>query len=386
MLGEMVRLALSVVLTALAFSVLASACGSFDASEDTPLPNRDASGADAVTDALAPDDADAAAPRPRTIFIYGGNDYRVADGAIAFRKTAYRAVIADDGSLGEWTPVPSLDITLASTGFVTPLEGALVATGGVPEVGGAFGNPTNDVRWTTTTSTAGWVSAPSLPITLAGHAVTVVDGVIVVAGGTVAGGTQSAIVFTSRFDAAAGGVGTWATAGSLAEASTGGALATVGQRIYIAGGQRVATQPPTFSNEVWWSTVRPDGSVEAFKNAGAIPLPALRNAFGHVLLGVGGRLVFAGGTTSGNTGADDAFVGDVAADGSVTWKLTTPLPFGTRLGCAVVDRASFYVFGGRDLDAIGLSARGTLQPNGAVTWTAVRPLPETRESFGCAIR
>jgi hypothetical protein len=375
----MLRSGYSVLGASLAFV----ACGSFQESpEATPLPERDAGGSfDGGTDAVASSDGEAGTPQ--AIYVFGGNAYDVVAGTLPFTPAAYRAVIATDGTLSAWEPVSLLDLALAGASFLSPAPGVAVAAGGVPEVSGARGGPTADVRSASTI--VAWAPAPPLPARLLSPAGTVIGDLLVIAGGVDETGNTSTAVFTARYDAAAGGVAPWTNAGALGEASAFGAMTTLGPRIYMVGGQ-TSTVPNALSKNVWWTTARADGSIEPWNEIEPLPMPSTSYAFGHSLMTVGSRLVVVGGTTAGNSGTTDAFVGDAAADGSISWKASTPAPFAARLSCAVVVADSFYVLGGRDTDSIDSVARGTLQPSGAITWSASRPLPSPRDSFGCLVR
>jgi hypothetical protein len=313
--------------------------------------------------------------------VFGGHETRPVDGSteIVMSPTTYRAAVDSDGEMGTWEAVADLALTRTAAAFAATPSGALIAAGGY--LAPPFGGPTStvvvaDIR----SASPSWQTTPSLPSGRGGAAPLFIGRDFYSLGG--AGGTYEREIFAAPYELD-GGLGTFRAAGAIPEAASL-AAAAVGSRVYIADG--LIANTITVRAGVSWAERLPDGTLGSWNDAGITPIDGGAKApIAHSLAAVGGRLVFLGGSNSGNVGIADVFVGTIAADGSVSWATSTPLPYPVRNACVVVDADSIYVLGGEFATSIGDVARGRLLPNGAIQWKVMRSLPSPREGLGCAL-
>jgi hypothetical protein len=360
------------IATAVVVGVIA-ACSSFATEQrGIDLPERDASG-----DISSSEVSNAR----RSLFIFGGHDYRLGDGGtlttFVMTPASYRAVLDRAGELGPWEPIPALPLTRSGFAYGS-ISSTVFAAGGVEA---SFGAPRKIVETADPSAAAPmWQAAPALPNTRSGSAGAVVGDDFYVFGGYEVGYERE--IYAARY-ADGGGLGVFRTVGSLPEAASM-AVAVVGSRVYVAGG--IIGTSANIHAGVSWADRLPDGSLGPWNDAGLAPIDGgARAPIAHGLVNVGGRLVMIGGSSSGNTGIDDVFVGTIAANGSVSWAPSTPMLYPVRSACIVVDGDSIYVLGGQYASSFADVARGRLQANGAIQWTRVRALPTPREAFGCVV-
>ena len=387
MLLEMIRrwLAFGIALggAAPAFAAAAIAgCSSFEGSEAQQP--EEISEAGAAADVPDGGHADALVTAPRHLWIFGGNDYHY-DGSFPFVPGTYRAPLEADGGLGGWEAVPELAVGRANAGYVADKQGVVIATGGVVDVQGQRSSPVASVETVSLGAAApSWRPAPPLPEPRAAHATALLDDTVYVAAGANDGWSAVSSIFAATYSPGEGGLAPWTMIGNAPEPVSDAAMAAVGDRVYLAGGSTDTVG--VFSSGVWGATRLADGMLGPWADAGAIPLRPFTHLSGHRMVTVGDRVVVLGGTSASNTGIVDAFVGAIAVDGTIKWKATTPMPFEARLPCVAVDGDVVYVLGGRPAESIARVMRGRVEVNGAIAWTEVSPLPEARDSFGCAVQ
>ncbi|MGD0528221.1 MAG: hypothetical protein ABSE49_24010 [Polyangiaceae bacterium] len=183
-------------------------------------------------------------------------------------------------------------------------------------------------------SLGAWTTGPALPVASGGLVGDVVNGVIVVAGGTTASGvTDKAYSSVIQPD---GSLGAWQAAGSILKDRMHAGSFTIGNTMWIMGG----FEDPNVWSDIVSATVQPDGTVSAWASAGQLPGP--RSHFSVTV--VGSYVYIAGGLAQSAfdnpPDLQDAWRGQVQADGTVgDWVQMT------NLAVAEATHASFF-YGG----------------------------------------
>ncbi len=187
---------------------------------------------------------------------------------------------------------------------------------------------------------AAWRDEAPMPVELYYHAAAASDRHLFVSGGLNVterskNGSSSArtidAVFVASLDTQ-GAVSGWRQAGKLAAPILNHAMAIVGDRLYVAGGQNHTTGAPSFTDAVVSYPIAADGSLGAARDEARLP----HKRGGHVLLADTGRagtragrlIVASGGVDASffSDGTTEIAFADVAPDGAVTAWSTADAP------------------------------------------------------------
>jgi N-acetylneuraminic acid mutarotase len=226
-----------------------------------------------------------------------------------------------DGAKEAWRPLPALPKGLMNFAMAASDRYVFIAGGFAAD---APGEPRKDV-WAYDIDGAGWQRRSSMPYGRAGHAMAQVGGRIYVIGGN-GPSADKTLIYDPASDK-------WQTASGLGAPRRALAAATDGKRIYAVGG------------------FRPDGSasnaLEVFDPAGGVwsALPPLPNARGALTAGfIKGQLHVAGGSTMSPL---KSFANhDVFDLGSRTWSRSAPMPTARQGLASGVGGGRWWVIGG----------------------------------------
>lgn len=145
-------------------------------------------------------------------------------------------------------------------------------------------------------------------------------------------------------------------------------------RLYAIGGHTGAA----FLDEVLVASLGDHAGVGTW--TATTPLPSPRATHASVL--VDNRVYVIGGAVDSNTRTASVAVGTIAADGSVGWTNTTPIPSARQSAAAAVGSGYVYVVGGNPQSGGGLRdvVFAPVLPGGALgPWTGTTPLSSPRE-------
>jgi hypothetical protein len=113
-------------------------------------------------------------------------------------------------------------------------------------------------------------------------------------------------------------LGAWTDVGALPHVARHHAMAIVGDRLYVVGGEpkRVAGQPDTAVAGVWSASIDGAGRIGGFRDETSLPAPRTW----HSVLVYDSQLIVAGGALHAGlftTGTDQLWISEVATDGSL---------------------------------------------------------------------
>jgi Galactose oxidase, central domain len=187
-----------------------------------------------------------------------------------------------------------------------------------------------------------WVSRTAMPAALRRHTSVFANGYIFVLGGKTAT-TVVSTVYSARLNAD-GSVGTWQTLNPLPQSLEWATAVLANGRIYVIGGDG-GSNP---SASVFYSSVSSGGTLGGWNSAAALPVPLSE----HAAVFANGRLIVAGGITSGSgTPLTGVYTTVVHSDGSLDAAWTTngySLPVGLRLQAMAATNGFLLVTGGDD--------------------------------------
>lgn len=376
-------LALSALVVVAAVAVDLGACSSFDDSHAEAAPD---AGADAFVDGATttPDAAavDAPAATPKYVYVFGGvADAKSAESA----KTAYRAPIQADGSLGAWEPFPAFDsgrddaaLAITQTGFVVFAGGHRTSPSGTRDY---F---VDSVDTASLEPTVKWAAGPPLPAGRSSPAAVAVGSRIYVSGGQTLGLDFHDEIWTATVES--GALSPWAPAGTLPAPLATHAMVALGSRVYVFGGGGEIDGGLAYNPVAMMGTIDAEGAIGGWKESGKLPTQV--NAAAAVTSGL--RVFVIGGGEAPDAHPTAAVsVGTQAEDGTLVWTAGTPLPGPAWLPCAVVSGDTIYVTGGFPAAQRAPHAAvyvGRISSNGGIVWTTSAPMPVARGASGCAVR
>jgi hypothetical protein len=219
---------------------------------------------------------------------------------------------------------------------------------------------------TTSTSVAGGPTKPAetpLPVARTGVAGAAWQGLVIVAGGTGAGGGPSV-----RVDAFDPKTGQWSRGPNLPVALHDAALAVLGEDLWVIGGFAVEGDQPVAQSATYF--FHPGDT--AWQNG-----PALHTARGGAAAAtLGSFLVVLGGQTTDGGILDTV---EFLSAGAGLWKDTAPLAQGRAFASALAMNGRIYAVGGR---TAAVSATDAVESwrGGATSWRTESRLDKTRAS------
>jgi hypothetical protein len=248
--------------------------------------------------------------------------------------------ICDDGKCAEGETCKSRPIYVSDT----PTRYAnlcLCTTDSCPERG------PNATPWPPEGGLESWRAETPMPVDLYYHAAAASADRIFVSGGLtireiLSASSLSLDTVDAVYSAATnpdGTLGAWSLAGKLPAPVTNHAMATLGGRLYVAGGaEDWNTAGNAFSTSVVSAAIQQDGRLGEWRSE--TPLPAPRGWLS--LIAAAGRLLVVGGSTSRaqfTQGSSDVLIAAPGADGLIdAWQSTkTPVPVFFEGGAGVVD-------------------------------------------------
>jgi hypothetical protein len=175
-----------------------------------------------------------------------------------------------------------------------------------------------------------------------------------------------------------GSVGAWAPATTLPETMAGHMVAVVDRTVIVTGGYRAG---PSLSNKTEYAEIGADGRIGLW--ADGPTLAATR--FHHAMIAVKGSLYVAGGLTGNNTDNTTLVERSVVSAGSVgAWSQLTPLPQKRSHHSLATDGTALFVTAGLTGDPAGVHTdfkdvlRAPILEDGTIgDWATVGQLPAT---------
>lgn len=368
-----------------ASSIGTLACASFD---DVPVATSDAASPEAsvAVDAAQTTDAGSgdAGAVARRIYIFGGSistDTRAIYALSAEVKAA-------DGSLGDWEPEPALNVGRFHAAFVASPEGALLVAGGHGSITATndLGYLLQDVKFATLDPLQPFADAPSLPTGRAVAAGFAAGGRLYVAGGDLSATSQTDEILVATPGQQS--LTSWEVAGKLPTAIADQAMAVIGPWVYVIGGSKLASGDAGRSTPVESLMAPIDGSTGTVGTWTSAGTPQVAGK-GSAAVVSQNRVIVIGGANASDVPYAAVLAGAQNANGTLSWKLSTPLPAAVVRACAVISGDRIYVLGG-NATAAGVSTPlvyiGRLGKDGTLEWTTEKPMPTARLGAGCAIR
>ncbi len=294
---------------------------------------------------------------PDTLVLTSEGDFSsgIVDGHAVFSSIGDGALALSGilAGLGSDTDVTTLPAAVSSHGVVAA-NGFLYLVGGT--TGSSSGTPQDDVYSAEITSAGrlgSWAATSSLPTGVSEGAVAGDDRCLVVAGGSTSSSTYSSAVYTAVLEGD-GTVGSWAAQASLPTGVYQPGGEVVRGYVFVIGGQ---ASDGTYRDAVYSGRLDADCSIDAW--TATTDIPSGRAAFGttHLL----DRIYTVGGSISGSTTSQRAYVAQVETDGTISsWTLEDYLPDGLRGAAAVTLGGYLMAWGGntgrRTIDDISYSA------------------------------
>ncbi len=270
------------------------------------------------------------------LYVLGGDNGGNGTGQIFY------AGIQGDGSLGAWTtnaysiPTPRHRHTsILYNGFMYVMGGN--AAGSAQS--SVFFGPVNGDG-----SVGPWATTTSMPGGRRRHTSVVYNGVVYILGGSNPGHNT---VFRAPFQTN-GTITSWTTDASPIPAKVyHHSTVLKGNRIYVIGGRAYDGTTTSLSDQIYYTTINPDGSLGAW-NTSAIPLP---KAMAEHQSFIQGKHVYVAGGSDSNGASDAVYSATINSDGSIGdwYLLSATLPGARTLQTSIVGTNSkVYLFGGRD--------------------------------------
>jgi hypothetical protein len=375
-----------VIFVAMSSAWGASACGAFTASDDPVDGTTDGAliegGGGQDGNAGADGGDGGAGAGPGRIYVVAGEPAEPGDGGAApYTDSVIFATQQAGGALGPWT-VTERAATLHGNTTVATAAGLL-------NLGGELQTPFNASATSATSralvNSTGTVSdwLPTTPLTVARffHAAVVVNGYVVVIGGSAIGLPPLATVQTARIEQN-GSVSSWKEVAPLPQGRTRVAAATDGTHVFVVGG---LGDNASCTFDVLVGTIDANGDIPTWASSGV--QYSFRSAaavvFQQKLYAIGGYRCTPVGVSK------TVQIADIKADGTLApFQTGVDLPDNRWGHGAVVIGPHLYVLGGDDgtLRRPEVS-RADLDGQGAYdSWKTDSQLPQERTLFGVTAR
>ena len=203
------------------------------------------------------------------------------------------------------------------------------------------------------------------------------------------GGTDYAGVFDDSHVAALGD-GTdnswqWAPLPQLSAPRAGHGVATIGERVFLAGGRR----PGAFTDSVVVASIQEGGSLTAWEEVTALP----ESRFHLAMVAAGDQLIVTGGLLQASGSASDTVFWSKNNEGALSEWQVSQLPHPLSHHASFVAGEYIYLAGGLSgapadnpplLDEVWRAP--ILESGGVGTWEAMPPLPSIRATHGAFVR
>lgn len=237
-----------------------------------------------------------------------------------------------------------------------------------------------------------WTNRAAMPAGRANIYGSLVNGKIVILGGSTAAASAVWAASTTTYEYTPGAPGSWTTRVNFGAASTNRNHVSFGGVLYNMGGRTSATASAATHDGIAWSSNAVTGGTEVVLSAGRSGYSLIT----HTASSTGTRMFILGGISTPHTGCSGNFIlaGTCTAYTAITtvqnlafpftapstWGASTSLPAARAFGSAVVVQDTIYYFGGNVAATIG-SGETTAYSIDAITlatWTTLTAMPRGR--------
>jgi hypothetical protein len=237
-----------------------------------------------------------------------------------------------------------------------------------------------------TISTTTWNSGTSFTTNRYGHATVAARGYLYVIGGCTSTGASPDSCATATTDVqyasigSGGSITSWSSATALPVARFAHSVATYNNRIYVIDGK---TGSSTITNTVLVADVNADGTLSAWRNAGAggASSTTVTTAFGHGATASNGYIYVAGGS-DGSSSQTTTEYAKIGGDGSLgSWTSGNALATARRSPGMTSYNGRVYVTGGQSSGSTLLASTeyATIQSDGSLnSWATTTSAATTR--------
>ena len=278
-------------------------------------------------------------------------------------------------------PTPVSFMAVASVGNKIYVIGGFDAAGAVQTL-----NQEYDIATDT------WTARAALPAGRANIYGSLVNGKIVVLGGSTAAAAAVWAASTTTYEYTPGAPGSWTARVNFGAASTDRNHVSFGGVLYNMGGRTSATASATTHDGIAWSSNAVTGGTEVVLSAGRAGYSVIT----HTAASTGSRMFILGGISTPHTGCSGNFVlaGTCTAYTALntvqnlafpftapsTWGASTSLPATRSFGAAAVYSDTIFYFGGNTAATVG-AGETTAYSIDAITlaaWTTLTAMPRGR--------
>ena len=311
-------------------------------------------------------------------FTYGGSEQSLSSTALAVSGWLW-----NPAWVVSWATTTSY---IASTAY----SAGASANGYVYVSGGSISSPTNTVRFAKPSANgtiSAWSSTQSLPTSLMGHGMVVMNGYAYIIGGDSTGG--SATLTTTVLYApisATGSIGTWATTTPMPTARAYSPIASYNGYIYAIGGLTCCYGA---DNAVFFAQPNSStGQISNWTSTTVLPYSIYEGLAGEAAA-YGGRVYVIGGQTDGGgTLSNAVYSAPISATGSLgSWTSTVSYPFAMTGMSVFIDNGLIYGVGGwNGSAATSVVYMAALLNSSTIdgSWNQVSSLPAVRENHAIA--
>lgn len=304
------------------------------------------------------------------LYVIGG-----IDGINPFYSTVLKAKMTENGGLGDWETVDSMNYGRVWHGAVAS-DSALYVLGGRYN-GGAFTDSVEFLVSETTTiqSDSTWTLTSNMNKGREAFALVAAKGYLYALGGVADYYTTWLNTIERASINSDGSIGSWSNLGTLPNNWAHGSAILIGDNIYIVGGQPYESGD---SNTVFKAQVNSDGSLGTWMSLNSMP----KNLVDPGLVYVNGYLYVTGGASYGSC-ETGVYRAQVNSDGTLgPWASMSSMNYGRWHNYAKYYNGYIYVFNG-----VKVSERAQVNSDGSLgAWTVIgEPLSTINNSFVASI-
>ncbi|MBI4248989.1 MAG: hypothetical protein HY611_05755, partial [Elusimicrobia bacterium] len=269
-----------------------------------------------------------------------------------------------------------------STGLPRALSGqaSVVYSTYVYMIGGVDGSRLDTVYFAplnpdgTVTSTGTWTAATKLPAVRESPSAVIHSARMYVLGGNDSGGSAANTAWFAPI-ASSGTVGGWSATVSLPQAARYHSSVVYSSRVYVVGGNGVAT-----SSYVYVAPILSSGTLGAWSQTASLPLPREKHAsvvFNNKLYAIGGY--------EGGSAKQEVYYASIDFYGNIsTWTATSSLSAARSFPGALVFNNRIYAIGGEGVSSVEMAL---MNANGSLgAWNSSQvSLPQVRGKHASAV-
>jgi hypothetical protein len=241
-------------------------------------------------------------------------------------------------------------------------------------------------------STDTWTNRAAMPAARANIYGSMINGKIVVLGGSTTAASAAFTTSTSTYEYTPGAPGSWTSRVNFGATSTHRGHVAVGGVLYNMGGRTSATASATTHDGIAWSANAVTGGTEVVLSAGRSGYSLVA----HTAQSTGTRIFILGGISTPHTGCSGNFIlaGTCTAFTALntvqslaapftspsTWGTTTNLPATRAFGSAAVYGDTIYYFGGNVAATVGAgeTTAYSIDAISLASWTTLTAMPRAR--------